>query len=56
VRKEELKSYYLAQLLRQAASRCVRYDADIALLCEHALTAADWLEKEAGHIVLKQHR
>jgi hypothetical protein len=30
--------------LRIAATRCTRHHADVALLCEHALTAADRLD------------
>jgi hypothetical protein len=33
-----------AEKLRIAAARCTRHNADVALLCEHALTAADRLE------------
>ena len=33
-----------AEKLRIAATRCTRHNADVALLCEHALTAADRLE------------
>ena len=34
-----------AEKLRIAAARCTRHNADVALLCEHALTAADRLER-----------
>jgi len=47
VKKENLMQYQIAQRLRQAANRCTRTNADVALLCEHALTAASLLEKEA---------
>ena len=47
VKKENLMPYQIAQRLRQAANRCTRTNADVALLCEHALTAASWLEEEA---------
>lgn len=33
-----------AEKLRIAAARCTRHNADVALLCEHAGTAADRLE------------
>ena len=33
-----------AEKLRIAASRCTRHNADVALLCEHAATAADRLD------------
>ena len=33
-----------AETLRRAAERTARLNADVALLCEHALTAADRLE------------
>lgn len=33
-----------AEKLRIAANRCTRHNADVALLCEHALTAAERLE------------
>lgn len=33
-----------AEKLRIAARRCTRHNADVALLCEHALAAADRLE------------
>lgn len=51
VKKEDLMQYRMAQRLRQAANRCTRTNADVALLCEHAQAAASWLEKEAEDIV-----
>ncbi len=47
--KEDLKPYKLAQQLRQTVDRCTRINPhpDVALLCEHALSAATWLEAEA---------
>ena len=50
MKKEDLIPYKLAQQLRKSANRCTRQDADVALLCEHALTAAAWLEAEADDI------
>lgn len=50
MKKEDLKPYRMAQQLRVAANRCTRLNADVAMLCEHALTAAAWLEKEAEDI------
>lgn len=50
MKKEDLKPYQMAQQLRKAANRCTRQNADVALLCEHALAAATWLEKEAEDI------
>ncbi len=38
-----------AKKLRSAAARCTRYNSDVALLCEHALTAADRLDTMAVH-------
>lgn len=54
ITKEELTSYQLAQKLRSALARCVRINADVALLCEHALAAAEWLEREADRVLEKQ--
>lgn len=34
--------------LRSAAARCTRVNADVALLCEHALTAATEIERQSG--------
>lgn len=45
--KMKTKPWELAERLRSAATRCTRHDADVALLCEHALRAAEWLEGEA---------
>jgi hypothetical protein len=36
----------LSERLRSAAARCTRYNADVALLCEYADTAADRLEEQ----------
>jgi hypothetical protein len=36
----------LSARLRSAAARCTRYNADVALLCEYAQTAADRLEAQ----------
>lgn len=47
---QNLRPYILAQRLRHAANRCTRVNSDVALLCEHALSAADWLEGEARDI------
>ena len=49
--KKDLAPYKLAQKLRSAAARCTRTNADVALLCEHALAAADWLESEAEDLM-----
>lgn len=48
--KQDLKPYKLAQKLRSSANRCTRINADVAILCEHALAAAAWLEDEATDI------
>lgn len=45
--KTETTPWQLAEKLRSAANRCTRHDADVALLCEHALRAAAWMEGEA---------
>lgn len=50
MKKEDLRPYQMAQQLRIAANRCTRLNADVALLCEHALATASWLEKEAEDI------
>jgi hypothetical protein len=50
MKKEDLKPYQMAQQLRSAANRCTRLNADVAMLREHALAAASWLEKEAEDI------
>lgn len=50
MKKEDLKPYKMAQQLRKAANRCVRQNADVTLLCEQALHAAEWLENEAADL------
>lgn len=50
MKTEDLKPFRLAQQLRSSANRCVRMNADVAMLCEHALAAASWLEAEAEDI------
>ncbi len=50
MKKENLRPYQMAQQLRSAANRCARLNADVAMLCEHALAAASWLENEADDI------
>lgn len=52
MKNEDLRPYKLAQQLRIAANRCTRLNADVALLCEHALAAALWLEAEAEDIAM----
>jgi hypothetical protein len=50
LKKEELKPYIIARRLRDAANRCTRINSDVAILCEHALAAAKWMESEADDI------
>ena len=50
MKKEDLRPYQMAQQLRIAANRCTRLNADVALLCEDALSTGSWLEKKAEDI------
>ena len=50
MKKEQLKPYIIAKRLRDSANRCTRVNADVALLCEAALRAAEWLESDAEDI------
>jgi hypothetical protein len=42
----------LSERLRSAAARCTRYNADVALLCEYAETAADRLKDQERNTAL----